>query len=416
MKNINKLHKVESGFPIIFFLYFINIISFINIFFNNKLRAGAIASIIIVCMFLLVLPKISLYRLTLINIVFIFYFFWGIFSIFFYIFNNVDIKFVLSSISYLIIPMLLFILSYIYANKDNYVKIIKVILINNFIVIIVGFILYAWMPSFFLNYLNSSFYALANYNGNVAIRLHSYLNSMIVGNISLLSVSLLLFMVDIKKIAKRIFFLLIIILVIAVFFSFARSAMVGLFLIGVILLFKKRNFITIALFLLAIIVLYLILINPALQDNGYVVKINNRINNLGIAVSDRNFQWQYGLKTFYDNPLGIGIGLASHKAILYDNKSDRTAVPDGNYFRILVELGILGIMFFMIFLSLILFKASKISTYLFLVVLFFAFQSFGNNFFDLFYSSHLFWILCGLIAKISSEFEKSKYYIMKNNE
>jgi hypothetical protein len=71
--------------------------------------------------------------------------------------------------------------------------------------------------------------------------------------------------------------------------------------------------------------------------------ITYRFERIGNAASERDEQWMRGLYNFENYPLGTGMGQAGQFAARYeDAKTSFKVVADGDYFRILSELGIVG--------------------------------------------------------------------------
>ena len=121
-------------------------------------------------------------------------------------------------------------------------------------------------------------------------------------------------------------------------------------------------------------------------------------------MSDRNYQVENGINTFFNYPLGFGLGAAGIKAAKYGMQ----VVPDGNILKILVETGIIGfIVFWSLNIRALIRGIRDRKYYCALIVLLFLSHSIGSNVLDFYYSSFVYWFILGYISgpsqKISME-------------
>ena len=308
---------------------------------------------------------------------------------------------IFQGISYILIPQVFFYTagSIIGTNQHSINKNISIILHVNFIMIIIGIILYLLRPDFYLNFQERVLGDIFNYYNGKYPRLTSYIgNSMIIGNIS--ATSFILSIKYIRQKKKRNIFLFTFLF--ALILSFQRGAWIS-FLISLFLYYYLDNFfkngkITLKKSYLSYIII-LSLILPFLIyyfiDNYDIVQLYNRISSIGNALNERMYTWKYAENILKENIFGAGLGMLSHKSA---NLGFKYSIPDANYFRIAGEIGIFG---FFIFL-LILFIAIYITLRKKLIVLFsffviYIFQAIGTNVFDLYYCSFLFWFILGII-------------------
>ena len=130
-------------------------------------------------------------------------------------------------------------------------------------------------------------------------------------------------------------------------------------------------------------------------------ELSTRDLTFGDLLTDRTEQWVNIGSLLSDHPLGIGIGMLSHVTA---SVGFELAIPDGNYFRILGELGPMGLLAFlgMVYGAIArAYRSGQVS--LALAIGTFAIQGAGTNVFDFYYSGYLFWLFVGLAYARRSE-------------
>ena len=119
------------------------------------------------------------------------------------------------------------------------------------------------------------------------------------------------------------------------------------------------------------------------------------MNTLEGMFLERADQYESFAVVFKTYPFGLGLGLLSHKAA---NLGLLFSTPDGNYYRIFGELGIMGLVSFCALVFSTLFKAFKRRMHLaLLVVSIYLLQAAGTNVFDLYAAGFLFWYFIGFV-------------------
>jgi hypothetical protein len=136
----------------------------------------------------------------------------------------------------------------------------------------------------------------------------------------------------------------------------------------------------------------------ALGDNELAAYLIQRFSTLNDAVGERNHQWDFALNNFLQNPFGVGLGSFGHKAVSLHGDN---AATDGNFWRILVEFGFLGIIVYVILIISSLYSAYKKKSFvLFQLMIVFLLLSVGTNVMDLYFSAYVFYILLMMRFKI----------------
>jgi len=393
----------------IFYIFIIaNILSSFRLFFIG-FRAGLFLAFLMLILLPIIILKIKVNNNQLIFYLFLLfelitianYFFVDISYSFFV--NNKKILF--QAFTYLIIPQIFFFFAGNYIGKSD--KMINdniwLLLKCNLILITIGIILHFIRPNFFLEFQRNEFRTV-NY-GLYYPRLTSYMNSLILGIVS--PISAILSIEYAKK--RKLFF--IIVFIIGSFLTLQRGSIIDLFF-GFTIYFMLKNHLNskkikfkiprktinhiiyltigILLFLLTIFLFY----KESEIIKIFTLNLKYKLNNILNSILERNDTWIESIKIANEYLLGLGIGLLSHKGadafFLY-------SVPDGNYFRILGELGYIGLILFILLITkgmYLAFRQKKLS--IFAVLLCYSFHAIGTNVFDLYYASFIFWFLLGL--------------------
>ena len=288
----------------------------------------------------------------------------------------------------------------------------KWIVLTTLIAVSIGIYFYLFSPSYYVKYVLGNYEGLITDSDSIFMaRLLSYFGDpTVMGNISVISLPILMYLTKIKKTPfTSIFFVVccFIVLTAGVILSFARSAWVAcLIYFFYLLIFKNKNFLLRILTIIFILITSVGLVYLANMnfDDPIIAELQKRIFTIGGSFNERSNQVEYALNIIKKSPLGIGLGQAGHKSV---SETINLGVFDNNYLRIFAETGILGFLSFLllIFTSLILalkksknIKINKIRILLFIIFLIFYFQSIGSNILDLHYSSFLFWSFFGILA------------------
>lgn len=182
----------------------------------------------------------------------------------------------------------------------------------------------------------------------------------------------------------------------AALLTFRRSAMyvsllaiLGIHYIGYFKYnFIKKRYLIVELLFVLLIVLYINSKIPFLFET-----INDRLIMLSNAFDQRTGNWLEGLK--YGNIIiGSGLGRFSHKALPYTNE----IIADGNYIRMIAEIGIVGTSMFVVIIFGSLVKGLKNlhTNYLEIGIVFaLCLQAIGSNIFSFQELAPIFWYSLG---------------------
>jgi O-antigen ligase len=310
-----------------------------------------------------------------------------------YAFNDLDIYLYLAGLSYNLIPMFLYLIGMFY-SQNSHEEYTNRILVSNIIILGVGVILFILRPDFYTKILtNNPYYRMESYLGS----------SMPIGNIAAVSIPLLfLNLFRYSKLRKTILF---IIILSGLILSMQRSAWIAglfaLFFSLIIYLNKKLNLkkVLVVYSIIFIMVLVVPVVFNTFVPDYFQAHLYRRLETFDISMfTSRTDQWRTAIDIFLKYPLGYGLGSAGHKsAVLGIN-----IVPDGNYFRILVETGLIGFVAFVIFNIQGLLNAWVKNKYIFIALLIYLMQAIGTNVLDLIYSSFIYWFLLGYIINKKS--------------
>lgn len=299
-------------------------------------------------------------------------------------------------IYFLFIPMIFFVVGEQLKDKSFFYVFIRNIILANFLICTLGLLLYFTFPHFYFVFLRETELAFTLSNYMEKMRMSSVVGSTAVGNISAYSIPLVFFLYENKKIKNIHFYVTLVVFVLSVILSFQRGAWVA-FCVSFVLslcyysLGIKHSLNRIVYLFLILLLLFIILFVfvPRVVDYNW---LSERINSTSaVAIDERSYQWKYAVEEFYKQPTGHGIGSFSHRAIALGHR----AIPDGNYFRMLVEYGFVGFSIFLIFISRSLFLLYKKNIYLFASSMVFIIQALGSNVMDFPYLSCFFWFIIG---------------------
>jgi hypothetical protein len=317
-----------------------------------------------------------------------------------------------NALSYILIPQTFCLLLGLGIGRDPRAidRVTRYILIANCIAITIGIIFYFTRPAFVLAAETRVFgYQTDMYQGFLP-RMHGYLNSMVLGAACYTALG------------------------IATFRPFRPAALFGLStlcVIGSVLTMQRASWILTGgavllalaaalgrgaaqwhrpkaqVTLLATIGLIAVVLAAAwrfAQDQPWfsitVQEFDSRVTLFGTLVEERSDQWVAGVQLVTAKPLGVGLGMLSHKAAEIEGLFPY-AVTDGNLFRIVAETGIPGITLFALLVIIGLTRVAAARRFdvaapmaLLLV------GAMGSNVFDLYYIGFVFWLLLGIAVSI----------------
>lgn len=334
-KSIKKNRIYEYYYVIILFIVLT------QLYFIPSIRLGVVTSVIILLVLLNTINKHDLLGNSDINKLVLAYLFYNTFSALMYIFSGIPLSVFFAEWSNSILPIFFFYLpSKERTENFRFYNITLFVLIISFII---GF--YLWMN-------DSEYYKIfmetTEGPGTGLDFFQSLYGLTATGTLGvigfLLSSSLILRSNGKKgKIAM-------IICLVATILTFRRGAMFSLFIAIIILHyiayirfnFLKKRYLIIEIFFIYFIYKYFL--------SDYVILLENiveRSSEISQAVGERSFTWTYAFQdlTFI---FGKGLGSVGHKAIGFS----KILIADGNYFKMIGEIGIFGtFLFFAILIS-----------------------------------------------------------------
>ncbi len=406
--------------------YIALLIPFLNMFLAPHvymIRGGMVLSVIALLMISFNLKDVL--KILRFKVLFSFFIFFEIVSLFGYfkLKSEIDTKtisfLIFSNINYLLLPQLMFFLLGVKngINQLSIKKSINIILNLNFILILMGVILYIIKTDFYLEFLKYNFPKGFVFYGGFYPRLISFLgDSMSIG--VLCSSSFILALVYSDQKWKRILYPFI--FLVGDVMSMQRGAWLSLFMgTGLLMLWKRKLIfdllrrvnkkILLSIFLVFILAIIVISFIDIKALDSFLQELGNRFGRITTAISERTSQWENVTYALEYNPLlGKGLGTLSHKAV---NVGLSGTIPDGNYLRIIGETGILGGLSFLCLLGIAFLAAYKSNQKgLSIVLVIYSFQAIGNNVFDLYYASFIFWFVLGL-SHSSISYLKSKKHL-----
>lgn len=125
----------------------------------------------------------------------------------------------------------------------------------------------------------------------------------------------------------------------------------------------------------------------------------DKFNSIGSAIEERDGLWLAGIENFKSFPLGTGVGQVGQVARF--ESSSFLSVPDGDYFRILSEFGIVAVFFYLLIFISILFLVirhsflSREELCILSIVIGFSIQMIGSNITEFYYNNFIYWIFVG---------------------
>lgn len=298
--------------------------------------------------------------------------------------------------SYLLIPQLFFFRIGV-GIKSTKQAVLFLLKCNAFLVF-VSIVLYVVRPNCYIDLISRKLPDVFGYYGGFVPRLVGYIvDSMAMGVICSSSFVLSLAFVDKWK-----FFYLLLFLVGSIM-SMQRSSWVALLVASMIYLMLSKRLFNLSMkwfMLIGILFFAVVYFITHIEVEGgisYMELLSRRYEDMGEAVSSRDNQWYSVLDAIVRYPIGFGLGSLSHKGV---NMGFPLTCPDGNYFRILGDTGLLGFLSFLVLnISTIRYTFRRKHFGLLCALLVFLAQAIGTNVFDLYYASFIYWFLMGLSSK-----------------
>lgn len=313
-----------------------------------------------------------------------------------------------NGLSYLLIPQALcFLLGAAAAReREDSERLLRGILWSHIVAVSVGIVFYLLRPAFVSAAEARVFGELSDRYFGFLPRMNGYFNSMVMGAACVSGIGL------VASAGRRVW---------------AGTAFVALFALGSLLTLQRSSWVLVVgtflawgavgaarflftrklgarpfttLAIVAVIVVALIgAFAYAREQLWYDIakqELENRFKFFDTIVDERRGQWDSALALVQNSPLGVGIGMASHKAAEVDGLQP-FAIPDGNYFRYLAETGVPGIALLLLLLvrgavRAVLARRWDIAVPMSLLLV----AAVGTNILDLYYIGFVSWMLIGM--------------------
>lgn len=379
----------------IFYNYYkiIYLIYFLTVYFYIFIRPGVLSGIILAYLFVAIFPL----KVSTIDYFVIIYITYSIFTIIFSYFNSVPLISSIQEFSNSILPIIF----YFYAKKSKNNKNIFFLKLANatLVTFMLGLYWYIEFPEYYVKYLR-----YVNFNiefHKETFRIASYLGSTILGLLS--SIVVLISGIEYVKFKMRKHLIIYNISILISLLTMQRSSYINTFLVILyinIIVFKKKKYIEFKIIEICkyIIIIFVIIMN----NNEYklIDSILSRVLKFNSAFVERVGQWKgindIGMQIIF----GRGLGSLSHKAY----GITQITISDGGYFKILGELGIIGLFLFLTILILAFinvvrkYKKENMLVEKFIIIIFLI-HSIGSNglFFQV--TAPIFWYSIGRICR-----------------
>lgn len=310
----------------------------------NYVRLGVIASVII-CAFTFEYFIRSSFKIGRgIDLLVLTYVLYNLISFSWYLFSSLPVSVYIQEFSNSILPVFFYFFAKTKHNENN--SFFSKTLVAIVLFFAIGFILFIWQPYFYRYFLS-----LHDGVGTNPLATSEYFRSIIglTATGSLATIGILISFSTIFETKGKKGKIAFIICLTAVILTFRRSALfvsfASIIALHYIAYFKfkllKKRFLLIEILIVLGIIIISLYNNPE-----FMPSLIERISMIFEAFRERSDSWREGLKDA-NLIIGSGLGVYSHKAIPFNE----IYVPDGNYARMIAEIGIIGTT---IFLSIIL--------------------------------------------------------------
>lgn len=300
----------------------------------------------------------------------------------------------LSEYANCIIPIAVFFISRNMTKEqsDNF-EIVSLITIG--IVFIVGLYYNIRLDDpYYIKFLEEANPNFSLYGFTVFPRLNAMFGSVICGTLGCFGTCISFNLLEKKK--NRLFWLFLIVSILLSFFSLQRSAMVSVTIITTILMIyavKKQYLSIVAPVAMGVLICASIMIiqnkYPSMWHALFL-----RTNGISSAISERSASWNNAIDNGVISTIfGYGFGTGGQRAI----GISQNTVNDGNYYKIIYDCGLVGLLLFVLLVSSSL-KNHKRS-FIYLICIFSCLlQMIGSNILTFQLTASLFWYIMGRVS------------------
>lgn len=323
------------------FYYLIVFIVYTSAIYIPQMRVGVFMSVVMLfIIFYLIKNRLFSLRNNLDLLVF-FYILYNSLSILWFLLSGLPTDVFIMEYSNSILPIICFyFIGRINRNDINFYKTTWYALVLCFIV---GFYYQFTLPDNYREFMSNMDGTGGTDPAAFVLYFRSIFGLTSTGSLGAIGVLLSLAIISMNKVKKGKIGLFICFM--ALILTYRRSALyVGLFAFLWInyLAFFKFKFSKWRLLIFEILMVFFLISFVNNLNPDFLEALSNRFSNVSDAIDERNSNWFEGLSNASNLVIGDGLGRFGHKAALYTND----IVPDGNYFRIIAELGVFGILIF----------------------------------------------------------------------
>lgn len=314
----------------------------------------------------------------------------------------------LNALSYLLVPQVCCLLLGLAAGRDREAadRLLRIILISNVVALVIGILFYLTRPGFVLAAEVRVFGENTDKYMGFLPRMHGYFNSMVLG--ALCYTALGLAVLRVTRPSRLLALIVLCSLAAALTMQRASWLITGgmaavclavLAARGAASWWRPQRLFALVAVAGLIAAGGFAIYRFALEQPWFAIaaeEFDNRVRYFGTSVAERSDQWVVSLAFVREEPIGVGLGVVSHKAAEIEGLRPY-AVTDGNWFRILAETGLPGLALFTLLVLSSLAGALRqrrltIAGTIALILV----GAVGSNLFDLYYIGFVFWLLVGI--------------------
>ena len=394
--------KIPS-YKIINYYYAIAILAYFSAIYFPFLRVGLLMSLIMCIGIFVLLKKNKLKINNSLDILVIAYVLYNISTLIFYTFNNLPFSIFFKEFSNSILPIILF---YFFGKLKFDNSFFHITLYSVFFCFLISFYYQLTLPMNFMQRINVIDGSGTNPIGYLT-QYTSFLGITITGSLGAIAIFLAFVMMYVNNFKKGKFFF--IICALAVILSLRRGAMYtsvfSILFFNLIVLFKSRRKLKLFVFefIIALIAIFFLF---DLNSESYLT-FTDRFFSLSSAVAERSDSWYDGLSKVSSIVTGDGLGRYGHKVVGYS----KIFIADGNYFKMIGEVGILGTLLFLsILLKVIYTGFLNIYTHYvqLCIILIVCLQAIGSNVFSMQLIAPILWYSIGACNKLDYSLMNTK--------
>jgi hypothetical protein len=391
------------NYEIINYYYAVAILVYFSAIYFPSIRVGLFMSIIM-CVGIFIFIKNNKFKINnSLDIIVILYLLYNILTLIFYTVNNLPFSIFFKEFSNSILPIILF---YFFGKLKHDNSFYHITLYSVFFCFLISFYYQLTLPMNFMQRLNVIDGSGTNPIGYLT-QYTSFLGITVTGSLGAIALFLAFVMMYENNFKKGKFFF--IICVLAVILSLRRAALYtsvfSILFFNLIILFKSRRKLKLFVFefiiaLIAIFFLYDL-------NSEYYLTFTDRFFSLSSAVAERSSSWYNGLSNVFSIVTGDGLGRYGHKVLGYSE----IFIADGNYFKMIGEVGVLGTLLFLsILLKVIYTGFLNINTHYIqlLIILIICLQAVGSNVFAMQLIAPIFWYSIGACNKLDYRLTNTK--------